>query len=104
MRGLHVPCFLVLCILASGTVSAQTAGKTRLSASPSPPVTLSSKETKEIKERVAFWLKTCLSDWDQATHMTKSSWRTTCQRVATERGNFVLSPNALSMGMDGKRR
>ena len=105
MRGLHVVCLLVSCILADGTASAQTtAGKNRLGAPASQPGARSPEDTKAAEERIAFWLKTCLSDWDQATHMTKSAWRTTCQRVATERGNFVLSPEALSMGMDGKRR
>ena len=52
--------------------------------------------------RVAEWLKTCLSDWDQAAHMTKSEWRTTCNRVASERGKFLLdNPTVGSMFLDG---
>jgi hypothetical protein len=43
-----------------------------------------------IRRRVAEWLKTCLGDWDRATHMTKQEWRTTCERVASERGNYLL--------------
>jgi hypothetical protein len=31
-----------------------------------------------------------LSDWDAATHMSRGEWRTTCNRVATERGAFML--------------
>jgi len=105
MRGLHVVCLLVPCFLANGTASAQAeSAKNRPRAQPSLPVATSPEDEKATEERIEFWLKTCLSDWDQATHMTKSAWRTTCQRVATERGNFVLSPEALSMGMDGKRR
>jgi hypothetical protein len=64
-------------------VSAPTA-----SPKPLPKTTVSRKD--DIKNRVAEWLKTCLGDWDRATHMTKQEWRTTCQRVAAERGNFLL--------------
>jgi hypothetical protein len=49
---------------------------------------------EEIKNRVAEWLKTCLGDWDRATHMTKQEWRTTCERVAAERGKFLLENSA----------
>ena len=56
----------------------------------SPTAQRSAEEAQAIKERVAYWLKTCLADWDQATHMTKNEWRTTCQRVAAERGQFLL--------------
>jgi hypothetical protein len=67
------------------------ASEQRLSAtSPSMVEQKSAEEILAIKDRVAEWLKTCMSDWDQATHMTKNEWRTTCQRVAAERGKFML--------------
>jgi hypothetical protein len=47
------------------------------------------EEMQDIQKRVAEWLKTCLEDWDKSTHMTKVEWRTTCQRVANERGRFL---------------
>jgi hypothetical protein len=78
MRG--VVCFLVLCI-ASATAVAQ------------PP---SAEEIKAIDERVAFWRTTCLGDCDAATHMTRAQWRTTCERVAVERRQFLLQDPALS--------
>jgi hypothetical protein len=68
-----------------------------------PPAGKSAPEIKELKERVAFWLKTCLEDWDAATHMTQKEWRTTCNRVAVERGNFLLQ-NPASFSMKGRPR
>jgi hypothetical protein len=37
------------------------------------------------------WFKTCLTDWDSATHMTKNEWANTCRRLSAEpaeRGDF----------------
>jgi hypothetical protein len=73
-------------LIFSGTAFAQSSQPS----SPSPPAQKSAVEIQAIKDRVAEWLKTCMADWDQATHMTKREWRTTCQRVATERGKFLL--------------
>jgi hypothetical protein len=88
MRGLLVACLLVLTLLAGETAFAQ----------PGAPAGKSDK-VREIDERVAYWLKTCLADWDQATHMTKGEWRATCQRVSTERRTFLMdTPNAASIG------
>jgi hypothetical protein len=56
---------------------------------------------QEIRTRVAEWLKTCLSDWDRATHMTKMEWRTTCERVASERGKFLIDNPTVSGGLLG---
>jgi hypothetical protein len=65
-------------------------------AAPPSPAGKSAEDIKAIKERVAEWLKTCLTDWDRATHMTTKEWRVTCQRVASERGKFLLeTPNAM---------
>jgi hypothetical protein len=59
---------------------------------------------REIKVRVAEWLRTCLADWDQSTHMTKKEWRNTCERVATERGKFLLdNPTVGSTFLDDAR-
>ena len=55
-----------------------------------------------IDERVAMWLKTCLQDWDTATHMSKEQWRTTCERVSKDRGKF-LSETPASLSLSGKR-
>ena len=53
-------------------------------------VSKSSASLKEIDNRVAEWLKTCLADWDRETHMTNGEWRATCQRVAAERRKFLI--------------
>jgi hypothetical protein len=54
---------------------------------------------EESKKRSADWLKTCLGDWDTQTHMSKAEWRTTRQRVSTERERFFLNtPGATSIG------
>ena len=60
----------------------------------------SNKQT--IDERVAMWLKTCLQDWDTATHMSKEQWRTTCERVSKERGKF-LNETPETLSLPGKR-
>jgi hypothetical protein len=87
MRVLRVVCLLSLGLLSGGAALGQspTAGK-------------SPEEVQAIKERVADWLKTCLADWDRATHMTSVEWRTTCQRVAADRQKFLLEdPSSFSM-------
>jgi len=83
-----VASLLVLTVLAGGSAFAQ----------PAAPVDKPDK-LQEIDERVAYWLKTCLADWDQATHMTKVEWRATCHRVSVERRTFLLqTPDAASIG------
>jgi hypothetical protein len=63
------------------------------------PAGISASQVQEIKKRSAEWLKTCLEDWDAQTHMSKTEWRTTCQRVSKEREQFLLStPGAISIG------
>jgi hypothetical protein len=76
-------CFLDLC-LANAPADAQVV---------QPPK--SAVEIKETDERVAYWRTTCLGDWDAATHMTPKEWRTTCERVAAERRQFLLQGSAL---------
>jgi hypothetical protein len=67
------------------------------------PAKKSVEDIKAIDERVDYWRSTCLQDWDAATHMSKSEWRATCERVATERRAFLLK-NPDSFSMDGKSR
>jgi hypothetical protein len=50
----------------------------------------SEEEIKSAKERAIEWFNTCMGDWDRATHMTKAEWRITCERVARERGKWLL--------------
>jgi hypothetical protein len=96
MRG--IICLLAFC-LADATALAQPVDRLKASTG------RSAEDMKDIKERIAFWLKTCLSDWDAATHMSKGEWRTTCNRVATERGAFMLEgPDSFSVkGKSGPR-
>jgi hypothetical protein len=44
---------------------------------------------QSVGDRIAQWLKSCVDDWDAATHMTRNEWRTTCERVSQERGKFL---------------
>jgi hypothetical protein len=60
---------------------------------PSPPA---QRPDQTMEERIAEWFKTCMDDWDRATHMTKAEWRTTCRRVADERGRFVTEQQSLA--------
>jgi hypothetical protein len=94
MRGFV--CLLAFC-LANATALAQPVDRQKASTGKS------AEDIKEIKERIAFWLKTCLTDWDAATHMSRGEWRTTCNRVATERGAFMLE-NSDSFSIKDKSR
>ena len=64
MRTLLLACWLSL-FLAGGAAFAQSEHRTAASTQKSDA------DIKEIRERVAWWLKTCLGDWDKATHMTR---------------------------------
>ena len=90
MRG--AVCFLVLC-LAAESAFAQAV---------EPPK--SAEQIKEIEDRVSYWRTTCLEDWDAATHMSRKEWRTTCERVAVERRQFLLQdPGSFTMGGKSRR-
>jgi hypothetical protein len=89
MRG--AVCFLALCLAAEAAFAQAV----------EPPK--SAEQIKEIDDRVSYWRTTCLADWDAATHMTRKEWRTTCERVAVERRQFLLQdPGSFTMG--GKAR
>ena len=93
---MRVVCFLILSLLVSDAAAAQQ----QIAPAPKSPA-----EIQAIKERVADWLKTCLTDWDQATHMTRNEWRTTCNRVAAERGRFLLDDSGpISIGTRARLR
>jgi hypothetical protein len=71
---------------------------------PEKPGGNSPEQVQEIKKRSAEWLKTCLTDWDAQTHMSKVEWRTTCERVSKEREQFLLdTPGILSIGQRSVR-
>ena len=101
MRG--VVCVLALFLAADSTFAESVAQP--ISPTPRPSSDKPAKDIQEIKERVAFWLTTCLTDWDAATHMTQKEWRTTCTRVAAEREKLLLQdPGSFTMsGKSGKR-
>src|SRR5436190_8031258 len=106
MRG--TVCFMALCLAAESVFAEPAAPPNTITLPPSTPLALSPGEKSpeqiaEIKGRVAFWLKTCLEDWDAATHMTRKEWRTTCERVAAERGKFLLE-NPDQLPMSSRRR
>jgi hypothetical protein len=53
------------------------------------------EEVRAVKTRAPEdWLAACLIDWDAQTHMTRIEWRTTCERVARERGYTQLLSTA----------
>ena len=86
---------LVLCLAAESALAQAVEPPNTITLPPSSPLALSPGEKspediKQIKESVAAWLKTCLTDWDAETHMTRKEWRTTCERVASERGKYLL--------------
>ncbi len=43
-----------------------------------------------IRRRVEVWLQGCLSGWEKDTHMTRSEWQATCDRVAKERHKALM--------------
>ena len=91
MRAPQFACFLVLSLLDQPLAFAQ-------SPDPAPPGK-SAEDVQTIKQRAAEWLTTCLGDWDAQTHMNKTEWRTTCERVSKEREQFLLNtPGAISIG------
>jgi len=102
MRASRVGCVLVLWLIPQTTFAQSAQGP---ASSPSP-ARGSPEEVEAIKERVSSWLKTCLQDWDTATHMSPREWEVTCQRVANERGKFLLenSDTSLIMGPKGRQR
>jgi hypothetical protein len=107
MRG--VACFVVLCLANATALAQSVATPNTITLPPSSPLATSPPSStegiKEIKERVAYWLKTCLEDWDAQTHMTRKEWRTTCERVAAERGQFLLqNPESWTMTSTGRQR
>ena len=67
-------CFLVLCLAAEPVFAQAAAPPNPITLPPSSPLALSPplsgekspERIAEIKGRVAFWLKTCLEDWDAA--------------------------------------
>ena len=86
MRG--AICLLVVLCLAAEPAFAQSVGRPdTLTSLPSSPEAKSPEAIKEIKERVAFWLKTCLEDWDAQTHMSKREWRAACERSVRDYPN-----------------
>jgi len=53
------------------------------------------EEGQPINQRAPEdWLAMCLADWDSQTHMTKTQWGKTCERVSRERGYFQLNTGA----------
>ena len=88
MRALHIVGLLILGGLAYLTAVAQFAD-------PSPgdkPV----EEVQAMKLRAPEdWLATCLADWDAQTHITKTAWRTTCERVFKERTYLQLNTSSV---------
>src|SRR5215510_15764901 len=67
---------------------------------PSPPA---QRPDQTMEARIAEWFSTCMADWDRATHMTKAEWRTTCRRVADERGRFVAEQSPDTLPKTGKK-
>jgi hypothetical protein len=88
MRLLRLVPVLVLA-LPGGMALAQPDQRTEATSSVPLKSAKKSVPDKSISENIAYWLKTCLADWDRETHMTRQEWRTTCERVSAERGKFL---------------
>ena len=93
MRASRIGCVLVLWLIPAISFAQSVQGP----ASAPSPARGSPEEIEAIKERVSSWLKTCLQDWDAATHMSSREWEVTCRRVANERGRFLLETPDLSL-------
>jgi|SRR5215510_998246 len=97
MRALHIVGLLVLGVPVYLTAVAQFADP--------PQADKPVEEVQAMKQREPEnWLAMCLVDWDAQTHMTKTEWRTTCERVARERGYFQLSTASISASRLAKPR
>jgi hypothetical protein len=98
MRARHIVGLLVLGIVFYVTAVAQFADPSL----PDKPV----EEVQAMKQRVPEdWVVMCLADWDAQTHMTRTQWRTTCERVSRERGYFRLSTASVTTrGLAAPRR
>src|SRR5215468_1771038 len=89
MGALHIVGLLVLGVPAYLMAVAQFADP--------PPADKPVEEVQAMKQRAPEdWLAMCLVDWDAQTHMTKTEWRTTCERVARERGYSQLSTASIT--------
>jgi hypothetical protein len=92
---------LLTLVLAHSTAQGQTHPEAN---GPNPPAQeLEAKleaNRKAIENAAANWLKTCLADWDQATHMSKDEWATTCRRVSAERRKFFLEEAAKGINFE----
>lgn len=89
-------CLFALSLFVMGTAPGGTA-----LGQPTEPTQLgkSAEDIRVIKQRASEWLTTCLADWDAQTHMTKTEWQRTCERVSKEREQFLLNtPGAMSIG------
>jgi hypothetical protein len=78
----------------------------QLESSTSPELAPKGKSADSIpsnKERIADWLKTCVRDWDAATHMTRKEWRTTCERVSVERGQYLRQDPSFAPMLDTRK-
>jgi len=96
MSAPQLICLFALSLFVVGTAVAQPTESTQANKSV--------EEIEAIKQRAADWLTTCLGDWDEQTHMTKSEWQITCKRVSKEREQFLLeTPGATSIGTKAAR-
>ena len=44
---------------------------------------------EEIRAKGAEWHAECMRDWDRQTHMTKQEWTRTCNRVVSDRVQWL---------------
>jgi hypothetical protein len=104
MRAIFVVCLLSFALPDGSAALAQSKQQGGSPTAPSAPGQKPAEEVEKINARVADWLKTCLADWDKATHMTKSDWEATCRRVSAERGRFLLESQDYPSKEDLKAR
>jgi hypothetical protein len=91
--------------LACGTAQGQSPPESNTSNPPAQELEAKLEANKKaIENSAADWLKTCLADWDQATHMSKDEWATTCRRVSAERRKFFLEEVAKGIDFEPNDR
>ena len=86
------------------TTTPLTGGTVRTDRLPSPSA--SSGSPSELAQSTAGGggrtLEDCVKFWDRDTHMTKSEWRTACQRSQQRLDNLKIE--SLNIGLDKNKR
>jgi len=91
----------IVCSLAVGLSGGMALSETgQRSKNPSPLLIAaegtSQQGSQSVGDRIAQWLKTCLEDWDAATHMTRNEWGRRASAYLRSAGNSCVKIRAQS--------